>query len=302
MKGKDILSVKEIDKAQILQILAVAQKMKQKPAEALLKGKVMASCFFEPSTRTRLSFESAMKRLGGEVIGFSEPKATAVQKGESLHDSIKVVGLYSDVVVIRHPLEGAAREAAEATQKPVINAGDGANEHPTQTLLDLFSIQECQGTLEGLHIALAGDLLYGRAMHSLVHALCHFKTRLYFVSPQALAMPDAICAQLRQHGVPFSCHATLDEVIDKCDILYMGRIQKERFTNPELYERVKDLYKVDLNLLSKGKKNLRVLHPLPRLQEIERAVDATKYAYYFSQAENGLYVRQALLAMLLGVL
>lgn len=300
MLGSDILSVKEIDKEQILNVLKRAGEMKKKPVQSILNGYLMASCFFEPSTRTRLSFEGAMKRLGGEVIGFSEPKETAAQKGESLYDSMKVIGQYSDVVVIRHPLEGSAREAADATDKPVINAGDGANEHPTQTLLDLFSIQECQGTLEGLNIAFVGDLLYGRTVHSLAVALRHFNCRLYFVAPQSLAMPDSICQELRKYGVPFSFHHSIEEVTNKCDILYMTRIQKERFLNQEEYDKVKDHFILNVQTVQKGKENLRVLHPFPRVNEIETAVDATPYAYYFQQAENGLYVRQALLALLLG--
>jgi len=297
---KDLVSIKELSKDEIQALLKRAMEMKQKPPGPILQGHVMASCFFEPSTRTRLSFEAAMKRLGGEVIGFSDDKSTAAKKGESLHDSMKVIGLYSDVVVIRHPLEGSARQASEATEKPVINAGDGANEHPTQTLLDLFTIQECQGKLDGLHIAFVGDLLYGRTVHSLAYALKQFDVRLYFVSPPTLQMPDNVCEDLKRAGVRYSFHNSIDEVLGKCDILYMTRVQKERFTNAEEYKRVKDHFILTAEMLEKAKEGLKVLHPLPRVNEIAQAVDATEHAYYFPQAENGLYVRQALLCKLLG--
>jgi aspartate carbamoyltransferase catalytic subunit len=300
MKGQDILSIKEMSKAQILEILSRASEIKKNHPGPILKGHLMASCFFEPSTRTRLSFETAMRRLGGEVIGFAEPTISSAQKGESLHDAIKIIGLYSDLVVLRHPLEGSARQAAEATEKPVINAGDGANEHPTQTLLDLFTILECQKKLEGLNVAFVGDLLYGRTVHSLSLGLRLFGSRLYFVSPPSLAMPDTICQTLRQGGIPFSFHQSIEEVIDKVDILYMTRVQKERFASPDEYAHVKDRFILSTSLLEKAQPHLRVLHPLPRVNEIEKGVDATPYAYYFQQAENSLYVRQAILAMLLG--
>jgi aspartate carbamoyltransferase catalytic subunit len=297
---KDLISIKELNREEIESLLRRALEMKQKPPGPILQGHVMASCFFEPSTRTRLSFEAAMKRLGGEVIGFADSSSTAAKKGESLYDSMKIIGLYSDVLVIRHPLEGSARQAAEATAKPVINAGDGANEHPTQTLLDLFTIQECQGKLDGLHIAFVGDLLYGRTVHSLAYALKQFDARLYFVSPPSLSMPDAVCDELKKAGVPFSFHSSIEEVVGKCDILYMTRVQKERFPNVEEYNRVKDRYILTAAALENAKKGLKILHPLPRVNEIAPEVDDTGHAYYFPQAENGLYVRQALLCKLLG--
>ena len=300
MKNMDILTIKEISKEKLVHILNRSEEMKKSAPGDILKGHLMASCFFEPSTRTRLSFEAAMKRLGGEVIGFSESSSTASQKGESLHDSMKIIGFYSDIIVIRHPLEGSARLAAESTDKPVINAGDGANEHPTQTLLDLFTIRECQNKLEGLNIAFVGDLLYGRTVHSLSLALRLFNSRLYFVAPPSLSMPETICQTLRQGGTPFSFHQSIEEVIDKVDVLYMTRVQKERFASQEEYLRVKDSFILSPRLLERAQKHLKVLHPLPRVNEIEKAVDATPYAYYFPQAENGIYVRQALLAMLLG--
>lgn len=300
MRGRDILSIKELDKSQILHLLDRAKEMKDLNPGPLLKGQVMASCFFEPSTRTRLSFESAMRRLGGEVIGFAESHSTASQKGESLYDTMKVIGFYSDIIVLRHPLEGSAKQAASATEKPVINAGDGANEHPTQTLLDLFTIRECQNRLENLSIAFVGDLLYGRTVHSLALALCLFGCRLYFVSPEGLEMPDTICQKLRQAQIPFSFHRSIEEVVDKVDILYMTRVQKERFANQEDYLKVKDDLVLTPQLLEKGQKNLKILHPLPRVNEIDKGVDDTSFAYYFQQAENGVFVRQALLASLLG--
>lgn len=297
---KNLVSIKEMSRQQIEALLQRAAEMKKKPPGPLLQGYVMASCFFEPSTRTRLSFETAMKRLGGDVIGFSDAQTTAVNKGESLHDSIKVIGQLSDVVVIRHPHEGAARHAAEATEKPVVNAGDGANEHPTQTLLDLFTIQECHEKLDGLHIAFAGDLLFGRTVHSLVYALKHFNARLYFVSPPSLSLPEYVCEELKRSGIPYSFHNSIDEVIGKADILYMTRVQKERFPIAEEYQQVKDRLILTLEILKKAKAGLRVLHPLPRVSEIASDVDETEYAYYFQQAENGLFVRQALLCSLLG--
>lgn len=300
MKNRDLISIKELSKEEILKVLARAEEIKKIPPGPILEGNIMASCFYEPSTRTRLSFESAMRRLGGEVIGFSEGSSTAAQKGESLYDAMKIIGFYSDLIVIRHPLEGAARQAAEATDKPVINAGDGANEHPTQTLLDLFTIRECQHKLEELHIAFVGDLLYGRTVHSLARALQLFSPRLYFVAPSLLAMPDLICQNLRQNGVPFSFHQAIEEVIDKVDILYMTRVQKERFLSQEEYSKVKDRFILTPEVLERGQPHLKVLHPLPRVNEIDKRVDHSPFAHYFQQAENGMYVRQALLALLLG--
>jgi aspartate carbamoyltransferase catalytic subunit len=296
MQGKDLVSIKELSREDLETFLRVASKMKEEPAPPLLKGKLMASCFFEPSTRTRLSFEAAMRRLGGEVIGFSEGETTSQQKGELLSDAMKIVGMYADCIVIRHPLEGSARCAAEATDKPVINAGDGANEHPTQTLLDLFTIQECQGQLDGLHIALAGDLLHGRTVHSLVYALRHFRVRLYFVSCPTLAFPDKVIRELKTFGIPFSYHASLEEIIDRLDILYMTRLQKERLSHAYSTP----LHTVTAELLEKGKKTLKILHPLPRLGEIARAIDQMPQAHYFQQASNGLFMRQAILTLLLG--
>ncbi len=297
---RSLVSIKELHRNEIEILLQKALEMKQKPPGPILQGHMMGSCFFEPSTRTRLSFETAMKRLGGEVVGFSHDELAATKKGESLHDSMRVIGLYSDVIVMRHPLEGAARLAADSTEKPVINAGDGANEHPTQTLLDLFSIQECCGKIDGLHIALVGDLLNGRTVHSLVYALKQFDVRLYFVAPPSLSMPDSVCEELKKAGIRYSFHRSIEEMVDKVDILYMTRVQKERFTNVEDYQRIKDYFILTAEMLENAKASLKVLHPLPRVNEIDSSVDATEHAYYFQQAENGLYVRQALLCKLLG--
>lgn len=299
-KGRDILAMGEFSKEEILQVLAVAKEMKQRPPGPILQGKLMASCFFEPSTRTRLSFESAMKRLGGDVIGFSEPAATSAKKGESLADAMRVIGSYADCIVIRHPLEGSARGAADATTTPVINAGDGANEHPTQTFLDLFTIEECQGRLEKLNIILAGDLKYSRTIHSLALALKHFDARLFFVTPPSLPLPEKILGALRDAGVPLSFHSRLEEVIGKGDILYMTRVQKERFNDLMEYEEVKNTFHVTPELLQAGKPHLKVMSPLPRLGEIDTRVDMTPHATYFEQAANGVFVRQALLKLILG--
>ncbi len=301
LAGRDLISIGDLSKQEIELVLAAAKKFQTAEPSPLLKGLILASCFFEPSTRTRLSFEAAMHRLGGSVIGFTEPASTSKEKGETLFDTMKVIGSYADIVVIRHPQEGSARLAAEAVDKPVINAGDGANQHPTQTLIDLFTIRECQGKIEELHIALAGDLKYGRTVHSLSLALAHYPVRLFFVSPENLSLPESISHELRKKGVKFSFHASIEEIVSKVDILYMQRIQKERFfeaqepgkpfINPCIL-RKKDLEKV--------KSNFRVLHALPRVDEIEKSIDSTPYAYYFEQAANGIPVRMALLSLLMG--
>ena len=302
LKGKDIISISELDKNEILHILKHAKTLKNKLNPSLLKNKVMGSCFFEPSTRTRLSFETAMERLGGKVVGFASAGVTSDKKGETIYDAIKIIGQYVDVVAMRHPIEGSARRASEATDKPVINGGDGANQHPTQTLLDIYTIQECQKKLNNLHVALIGDLKYGRTTHSLAQALAHFNARLYFVAPDSLQMPEYICNELKEKKIKFSFHEKIEQVINKVDIAYMTRIQKERFGDPMDYERVKNVFVLNSLMLEKPKKNLKIMHPLPRVNEISTDVDKTKHAYYFEQAENGLYVRQALLGLVLGKL
>ncbi|MFA7653924.1 MAG: aspartate carbamoyltransferase [Candidatus Magasanikbacteria bacterium] len=301
-KGKDIISIGDISKTEILHVLKHAKALKLKPQPKMLEGKIMGSCFFEPSTRTRLSFETAMQRLGGRVIGFADPAVTSAKKGETLFDAIKIIGQYVDAIAMRSPIEGSARRATEATDKPILNGGDGANQHPTQTLLDLFTIQECQKKLEGLNIALVGDLKYGRTTHSLAQALTHFKARLYFVAPDALQMPEYICDELKSKGIKYSLHQRIEDIINKVDVLYMTRIQGERFADPMDYERVKNVFVLRAGMLDSAKPNLRIMHPLPRVNEITVDVDKTKHAYYFEQAENGLYVRQALLGLVLGKL
>jgi aspartate carbamoyltransferase catalytic subunit len=298
LRNRSLISITDLSKEEILLVLKRSEEMKKKGSKELLKSKILASCFYEPSTRTRLSFEAAMIRLGGSIIGFSDVESTSAKKGESLHDSMKVIGLYADVIILRHPSEGAARLASESTDKPVINGGDGANQHPTQTLLDLFTIKECQKKLKALNIAFVGDLKFGRTVHSLSLACAHFDMRLFFVSPHQLMLPDEIGHGLKKQGVKFSFHRTIEEVLGKADILFMTRIQKERF-DPSEYEKCKEVYILTEEMLKKGKKNLKVLHPLPRVNEIETAIDKTPFAYYFQQAENGLYVRMALLSLIL---
>lgn len=296
--NRDLVSIKDLSKEEILQILEVASQFKSEPPGELLKGKIMGSCFFEPSTRTRLSFEAAMLRLGGQVIGFSEGSTTSAQKGESLADSMRMLDAYADVVVLRHPLEGAAQHASELISTPVINAGDGSNQHPTQTLLDLFTIKECQGRLDNLRIALAGDLKFARSIHSLAEALAHFHPRLYLISPDGLELPKELCESLRKHRIIFSFHHSFEEVMPHLDVLYMTRIQKERFSDPAQFEKVNNSLILRPEHLETAKDSLRILHPLPRVREIDSDIDATPYAYYFQQAQNGLYIRKALLALL----
>ncbi len=296
---RDILSIAELTREEMEAVIATAAQLKARPRNDLLKDKVIASCFFEASTRTRLSFETAVQRLGGTVIGFADSANTSLgKKGETLADSIKIISSYADAVVMRHPQEGAARLASEFSRVPVINGGDGSNQHPTQTLLDLFTIHETQGRLDGLTLAFVGDLKYGRTVHSLAQALSLFNCRLYFVSPEALAMPDYICEELDDRGIQYELVANLEEVVPELDILYMTRVQKERFDETE-FQHMKARYKLEAEMLTHARPTLKVLHPLPRVDEIALDVDSTPYAYYFQQAENGVYARQALLARVL---
>jgi aspartate carbamoyltransferase catalytic subunit len=299
--NKHIISIPELSREELELIVTTAGQLKKSPAPNLIKNKVIASCFFEPSTRTRLSFETAIQRIGGDVIGFDSGGNTSLaKKGETLSDSVRVISSYVDAFVMRHPQEGAARLASEFSQRvPVINAGDGSNQHPTQTLLDLFSIAETQGKLNGINIAFVGDLKYGRTVHSLTQALAKFdNVRFFFVAPKALAMPDYICEELEDAGIEYSCHTEMDTVIPQLDILYMTRVQKERFDQSE-YAHIKSAYVLNAKLLEEARSNLKVLHPLPRVDEITIDVDKTEHAYYFEQAENGVYARQALLALVL---
>lgn len=297
---KNIISINDLKKDEIEKIFEITTQLKKNPKPNLMKGKLMANCFFEPSTRTRLSFEAAMLKLGGQVTSFVDPKSGSMTKGESLNDTIKVISQYVDLIVLRHPLEGAARFASEISSVPIINAGDGSNQHPTQTLLDLYSIYETQNKLSGLHVAFFGDLKYGRTIHSFASIAHHYNFRLYLVSPEGLEMPQDIIKQLRHNGVKFSIHKNIEEVLPKLDILYVTRIQKERIKKELLDDLNQTELTINKAMLQDVKKNLKILHPLPRVNEINTDIDDTKFAYYFEQAKNGLYVRQALLNYVLG--
>ena len=301
-KGRNIISIKDFSKQELLHVLKVAREIEKHPKPSLLKGFLLGSLFFEPSTRTRLSFESAMKRLGGEVIGFSQSGVTSIKKGETLWDTLKMIEQYVDVAVIRHPTEGAARLATEACSIPIINAGDGANQHPTQTLLDLYTIKKSKGTLDGLHIGFLGDLKYGRTVHSLVTAMSHFKTKMSFISPQALAMPPSYLEELDAKKIPYEEAQKLEKVCGKLDILYVTRIQQERFPDPLEYQKYKNVYQLTPKMLTSCKKDMKIMHPLPRVGEIHPDVDEIPNAIYFEQAGNGIPVRQALLGLVLGKL
>jgi len=299
-KNRDVISIHDFSKDELLYVLKIAKLMEKNPNPNLLKGKILATLFFEPSTRTRLSFTSAMEQLGGQVMGFANSATTSIKKGETLWDTLKMVEAYADVAVIRHTLEGSARLAAESSSKPVINAGDGANQHPTQTLLDLYTIQKVKGKLDNLHIGMLGDLKYGRTVHSLVIALSYFNPTFYFIAPQALQMPQTYLDELKEKKIKFVTESNLMKVSKKLDILYVTRIQKERFADPIEYEKYKGIYKLDTSLLDNIKKDLRIMHPLPRVDEIDKSLDETDHAIYFEQAANGVPVRMALLALVLG--
>ena len=303
-KNRDIISISDFTKEEIRQVLDTALKMEVETQNfaSLLKGKVLATLFFEPSTRTRLSFESAMTRLGGSVISFAEPGSTSVIKGESLSDSVRIVEGYCDVIVIRHFLEGSARLTADRVNVPVINAGDGANQHPTQTFLDLYTIQKTKGTLEGLSIGFLGDLKYGRTVHSLSNALSHFAPEMYFISPPSLRMPRHFMEELKRKGIQCYEQESLSGIGERLDVLYCTRIQKERFVDPVEYEKVRGAYRLSKAVIEglKVKKDLKILHPLPRVDEMDESLDTTEYAVYFQQAHNGIPVREALLAIVLG--
>ncbi|RLM04962.1 aspartate carbamoyltransferase [Gibbsiella quercinecans] len=298
---KNIISINDLSREELELALRTAARLKATPQPELLRHKVIASCFFEASTRTRLSFETAIQRLGASVVGFSDSSNTSLgKKGETLADTISVISTYVDAIVMRHPQEGAARLASEfAGGIPVLNAGDGANQHPTQTLLDLFTIQETQGRLNNINIAMVGDLKYGRTVHSLAQALAKFQgNRFYFIAPEALAMPGYILQMLGEKGIAYSLHESIEEVVPELDILYMTRVQKERL-DPSEYANVKAQFILRAADLHGARANLKVLHPLPRIDEITSDVDKTPYAYYFQQAGNGIFARQALLALVL---
>lgn len=299
-KARDIISIHDFSKKDLLYILSVAKKLEKNPDSTLLKDKLAALLFYEPSTRTRLSFGASVKRLGGNTIGFAQGEVTSMKKGETLWDTIKMVEQYADVIVMRHPLEGAARLAAEAASIPVINAGDGANQHPTQTMLDLYTIQKEKGKLEGLNVGFLGDLKYGRTVHSLAIALSHFNTKMFFISPNALKMPKQYLEELKEKKIEFEETEHLLKVSKELDVLYVTRIQKERFPDPLEYEKYKNVYQLDKSLLKSSKKDLKIMHPLPRVGEIKPELDDTENAVYFKQAGNGIPIRQALLSLVLG--
>lgn len=299
---KSLVTIADLSKEKIMYLLEMAGEFEKHPNRKILDGKIVATLFFEPSTRTRLSFETAANRLGAKVIGFTDPKVTSSTKGETLKDTIMMVGNYADVIVMRHFLEGAACYAAEVSPVPVVNAGDGANQHPTQTMLDLYSIYKTQGTLENLDICLVGDLKYGRTVHSLLMAMRHFNPTFHFIAPKELAMPEEYKAYCREYGIRFEEHHDFNEAtISQADILYMTRVQRERFTDLMEYERVKDVYILKASMLKNAKENLRILHPLPRVNEIAYDVDNEPYAYYFEQAHNGLFAREAIICDVLGI-
>lgn len=300
--GRDIISIKDFSREEIDYILKIASRMEPiaKTGSDMLKGKILATLFFEPSTRTRLSFESAMHRLGGATIGFAEAEIASVKKGENLADTVRTVENYADIIALRHPLEGAARLAAEFAEVPIINAGSGAEEHPTQALLDLYTIVKEKGRIDGLSIALMGDLRYGRTVHSLAYALSMYNVKLYLVSPEILRMRKEVLKVLKEKKVEVVEKNRIEEIIGDLDVLYVTRIQKERFPDPAEYAKVRGSYRIDLETLKNAKEDLVILHPLPRVDEIAPEVDSTPHARYFRQVWNGIIVRMALLALILG--
>ena len=302
MEKRCLVSVANLPKEKILNLIRMGQEFEKRPNRKLLDGRIVATLFFEPSTRTRLSFETAANRLGAKVIGFTDPKVTSSTKGETLKDTIMMVSNYADVIVMRHYLEGAAKYASEVSPVPVVNAGDGANQHPSQTLLDLYSINKTQGKLDDLHILLVGDLKYGRTVHSLIMAMRHFNPTFHFIAPEELSMPEELKAYCREQGIKYEEQTELnEEVIAKADIIYMTRVQRERFTDLMEYERVKDVYILRAAMLRNAKPNMKILHPLPRVNEIAYDVDDDPHAYYFEQARNGLYAREAIICDVLGL-
>ncbi len=299
---RSLVSINTLSREKILQLIQRAEEFEKNPNSKILDGKIVATLFFEPSTRTRLSFETAANRLGAKVIGFADPKITSGTKGETLKDTIMMVQNYADVIVMRHYLEGAALYASEVAKVPIINAGDGANQHPTQTMLDLYSIYKTQGTLDNLNVFLVGDLKYGRTVHSLLMALRHFNPTFHFIAPKELAMPEEYKAYCREHGIKYVEYEEFNEdVIAEADILYMTRVQRERFTDLMEYERVKDVYILKASMLSKVRENMKILHPLPRVNEIAYDVDDDPHAYYFQQGQNGLYAREAIICDVLNM-
>lgn len=302
MQPKCLVNIDDYSREDIFRILESASRFKQQPDRDLLQGKVCATLFFEPSTRTRLSFETAVNRLRGRIIGFLDAATSSSTKGESLKDTIMMVSNYADLIIMRHHLEGSARYASEISPVPVVNAGDGSNQHPTQTMLDLFTIYETQGRLENLTVTIVGDLKYGRAVHSLIQGMSHFSPTFNFVAPEELHIPDKYKAFCDQKKIAYNEFTDFSpESINSADILYMTRVQKERFTDLMEYEKVKNIYVLHNDMLEDSKKNLKVLHPLPRVKEISQDVDDNPKAYYFQQAKNGMYTRQAVICDLMGI-
>ncbi len=302
-EGRDVISIRDFSREEIDYVLGVASAVEPlaEKGSDMLKGKILATLFFEPSTRTRLSFEAAMHKLGGSTIGFAEAEIASVKKGENLADTVRTVENYADVIAVRHPLEGAARLAAEFAKVPIINAGSGAEEHPTQALLDLYTILKEKERIDGLKIALVGDLRYGRTVHSLAYALSNYNVELHLVSPESLKMRREVLDEIKQK---ISVHeeTSLDKVVSIVDVLYVTRIQRERFPDPAEYIKVKGSYRIGLETLGKAKKDLIIMHPLPRVDEISAEVDKTPHARYFQQVWNGIVTRMTLLALILGAI
>lgn len=296
--GQHLISIPDLSTEQLECLLYTALQLKKQPNRTLLQGKLIASCFFEPSTRTRLSFETAVQRLGGQVIGFADGANTSTKKGETLADTARMIASYADAIIVRHPKDGAARILSEFSKVPVINAGDGTNQHPSQTLLDLLTIYETQGRLNGLKIAMAGDLKYGRTVHSLSQALKRWQCEFAFISPPSLAMSDYITEELDEAGCRYQQFNSLEQAVEWADILYMTRVQRERFDEQE-FAKIQGKFNLNATILNNAKNNLRVLHPLPRVDEIHPDVDKTPYAAYFMQAANGVFARQAILSLIL---
>ncbi len=301
MKNRSLVSITDYNKDEILQILTLASEFEKNPHQNLLHGRLVATLFFEPSTRTRLSFESAVNRLGGNVIGFTDSSSSSVTKGETLKDTILMVANYSDLIVMRHPLEGSAKYASEVSSVPIINAGDGAHQHPTQTLLDMYSILKTQGRLENLKICMVGDLKYGRTVHSLLIAMAQFNPVFIFIAPDELKMPDEYKSLLDKKGIEYHEYKDIADNMNQADIVYMTRVQKERFSDPLEYEKVKNVYILRNHMLADTKPTMKILHPLPRVNEINYDVDSNPKAYYFTQALNGVFTRMAIISKILGV-
>lgn len=302
MEKHNFVTIADLSRDEIMHLIEMAQEFEKHPNRELLKGKVVATLFFEPSTRTQLSFQTAANRLGARVIGFSDAKTSSTTKGETLKDTILMVSNYADVIAMRHYIEGAAQYASEVAPIPIVNAGDGAHEHPSQCLLDLYSIYKTQGTLDNLNIYLVGDLKYGRTVHSLITAMRHFNPTFHFIAPKELAMPNEYKLYCKEHNINFQEHTAFNEkVIADADIIYMTRVQKERFSDLMEYERVKNVYILKNDMLDNVKENMKILHPLPRVNEIAYDVDDNPHAYYIQQAQNGLYAREAIFCRCLGI-